>query len=153
MVVIGHRFVTTSENKNQAEAAYRYGLTRVRENGESIALLGGEGEERFGLDDQFRTVLRRWRELLAQWVRTTTVSQIGSGFLSILPLLLCAPKYVWGEMTLGQVMQASSAFVTVQNSFNWLVDNFPRLSEWAGLGAALRGAARVARSSRPRRAR
>jgi putative ATP-binding cassette transporter len=132
MMVIGRRFMAASENKNQAEAAYRYGLTRVRENGESIALLGGEGEERFGLDGQFRTVLGRWRELLAQWMRTTTVSQISSGFLSILPLLLCAPKYVWGEMTLGQVMQASSAFVTVQNSFNWLVDNFPRLSEWAG---------------------
>jgi putative ATP-binding cassette transporter len=132
MVLIGRRFVSASENKNQAEAAYRYGLTRVRENGESIALLGGEGEERYGLDGAFGVVVQRWRELLGQWVRTTTVSQIGSGFLSILPLLLCAPKYVWGEMTLGQVMQASSAFVTVQNSFNWLVDNFPRLAEWTG---------------------
>ena len=132
MVLIGRRFVTVSENKNQAEAEYRYGLTRVRENGESIALLGGEGEERFGLDGAFRTILHRWRELLGQWVRTTTVSQVGSGFLSILPLLLCAPKYVWGEMTLGEVMQASSAFVTVQTSFNWLVDNFPRLAEWTG---------------------
>lgn len=132
MVFIGRRFVGASENKNQAEAAYRYGLTRVRENGESIALLGGEGEERFGLDGEFRTVLIRWRILLGQWVRTTTVSQVSSGFLSILPLLLCAPKYVAGEMTLGQVMQASSAFVTVQNSFNWLVDNFPRLAEWTG---------------------
>ena len=132
MVLIGRRFVTTSENKNQAEADYRYGLTRVRENGESIALLGGEGEERFGIERTFDVVLRRWRELLSQWVRTTTVSQVSSGFLSILPLLLCAPKYVAGEMTLGQVMQASSAFVTVQNSFNWLVDNFPRLAEWTG---------------------
>jgi putative ATP-binding cassette transporter len=132
MVAIGRYFVTASENKNQAEATYRYGLTRVRENGESIALLGGEGEERYGLDQSFATVLQRWRELVTQWVRTTTVSQVSSGFLSILPLLLCAPKYVAGEMTLGEVMQASSAFVTVQTSFNWLVDNFPRLAEWSG---------------------
>jgi putative ATP-binding cassette transporter len=39
MVVIGRRFITVSENKNQAEAEYRYLLTRLRENGESIALL------------------------------------------------------------------------------------------------------------------
>jgi vitamin B12/bleomycin/antimicrobial peptide transport system ATP-binding/permease protein len=50
MVIIGSRFVSVAEAKNQAEAEYRYVLTRLRENGESIALLGGEDEERAGLD-------------------------------------------------------------------------------------------------------
>ena len=39
---IGRSFVGVAERKNQAEAEYRYALTRLRENGESIALLGGE---------------------------------------------------------------------------------------------------------------
>ena len=51
MVVIGRRFIAVSENKNQTEAEYRYALTRVRENGESIALLQGEDEERSGVDN------------------------------------------------------------------------------------------------------
>jgi putative ATP-binding cassette transporter len=42
IMTIGRRFVQISEDKNQAEAEFRYTLTRVRENGESIALLGGE---------------------------------------------------------------------------------------------------------------
>jgi putative ATP-binding cassette transporter len=46
MAFIGRRFVTVSENKNQSEAEYRYVLTRLSENGESIAVLGGEKEER-----------------------------------------------------------------------------------------------------------
>jgi putative ATP-binding cassette transporter len=33
MVLIGRRFVRVSERKNQAEAEYRYVLTRLRENG------------------------------------------------------------------------------------------------------------------------
>jgi putative ATP-binding cassette transporter len=33
-------------------------------------------------------------------------------------------------MTLGQVMQAASAFTIVQAAFGWLVDNYPRLAEW-----------------------
>jgi vitamin B12/bleomycin/antimicrobial peptide transport system ATP-binding/permease protein len=33
-------------------------------------------------------------------------------------------------MTLGELMQASAAFVTVQISFNWLVDNYQRLADW-----------------------
>ena len=33
-------------------------------------------------------------------------------------------------MTLGEVMQASTAFVTVQQSFNWLMENYPKLADW-----------------------
>lgn len=130
MVVIGRRFVTVSENKNQAEAEYRYALSRLRENGESIALMGGEDEERAGLDAAFKVVLRRYRQFLAQYRRTTVVSQTSAGFVPVIPLILCAPKYVAGTMTLGQVMQAASAFVTVQVAFNWVVDNYPRLADW-----------------------
>jgi vitamin B12/bleomycin/antimicrobial peptide transport system ATP-binding/permease protein len=130
MIVIGSRFVRVSEAKNQAEAEYRYGLTRLRENGESIALLGGEDEERTGLDAAFALVLRRWRDVLGQWRRTTVVSQTSAAFVPVIPIILCAPKYVTGTMTLGAVMQASSAFVTVQVAFNWVVDNYPRLADW-----------------------
>lgn len=130
MIVIGSRFVRVSEAKNQAEAEYRYGLTRLRENGESIALLGGEDEERTGLDAAFARVLRRWRDVLGQWRRTTVVSQTSAAFVPVIPIILCAPKYVTGTMSLGAVMQASSAFVTVQVAFNWVVDNYPRLADW-----------------------
>ena len=63
ILVIGRRFVQVSEDKNQAEADFRYALTRVRENGESIALLGGEEEERDGIDRTFTNVLRQWARL------------------------------------------------------------------------------------------
>src|SRR5204863_2062042 len=94
MVVIGRRFVVVSENKNQAEAEYRYALTRLRENGESIALLGGQDEERTGLDAAFRTVLGRWRDVLAQWRRTTTVFQTSQTLVPVVPIILCAPKFL-----------------------------------------------------------
>ena len=48
----------------------------------------------------------------------------------VVPVLLCAPKFLDGSMTLGQVMQAASAFTIVQNAFGWLVDNYPRLADW-----------------------
>jgi putative ATP-binding cassette transporter len=130
MVLIGRRFVAVSEGKNQAEAEYRYVLTRLRENGESIAILGGEEEERAGADKAFTTVLRRWRDICFQVMRTTTVSQTSSFVAPVLPVLLCAPKFLDGSMTLGQVMQAASAFTIVQGAFNWLVDNYPRLADW-----------------------
>jgi putative ATP-binding cassette transporter len=130
IMAIGRRFVQISEDKNQAEAEFRYTLTRVRENGESIALLGGEQEERDGIDRTFGNVLRQWARLAGQHMRTTLVSQGSSLIAPIVPLLLCAPKFLDGSMTLGQVMQAASAFTIVQGAFGWLVDNYPRLADW-----------------------
>ncbi len=130
IVTIGRGFVQVSEDKNQAEAEYRYTLTRVRENGESIALLGGEQEERDGIDRTFGNVLRQWARLAGQHMRTTLVSQGSSLIAPVVPVLLCAPKFLDGSMTLGEVMQAASAFTIVQAAFGWLVDNYPRLADW-----------------------
>ena len=96
IMTIGRGFVQVSEDKNQAEAEYRYTLTRVRENGESIALLGGEQEERDGIDKTFTKVLRQWARLAGQHMRTTLVSQGSSLIAPVVPLLLCAPKFLDG---------------------------------------------------------
>jgi vitamin B12/bleomycin/antimicrobial peptide transport system ATP-binding/permease protein len=131
MFAIGRRLITVSENKNQTEAEYRYLLTRVRENGEGIALLKGEDEERSGAEKSFAAVLRAWRDVCIQSMRTTIVSQTSGYIAPILPIILCAPKFLDNSMSLGEVMQAASAFATVQSALNWLVDNYPGLAEWA----------------------
>jgi putative ATP-binding cassette transporter len=131
MVLIGRRFAAASESKNQVEAEYRYALTRVRENAESITLLGGEGDERVALDHSFRALLHRWRGICMQTLRTTFVAQTSGYIAPVLPILLCAPKFLDASMTLGQVMQAASAFAVVHAAFGWLIDNYPRLADWS----------------------
>jgi putative ATP-binding cassette transporter len=130
MLMIGRNFVAIAGRKNQAEAEYRYALMRVRENSESIALLRGEEEERAGIDRSFGSVLTHWALLCGQHMRATIVSQGSHLIAPVVPILLCAPKYLDGAMTLGQMMQAVSAFTIVQGAFGWLVDNYPRLADW-----------------------
>lgn len=137
MVKIARGFVPLAENRSQAEADYRYALTRLRENAESIALLGGDAEERAGLHSSFTVVRKRWRAVMMQSIRTTIVGNTTNGLAPIIPLLLCAPKYVAGTMTLGEMMQAASAFITVQHSFNWLVENYPRVADWTAAARRL----------------
>ena len=48
----------------------------------------------------------------------------------ILAWILCAPKYLNGAMTLGEVVQVAAAFVLVQGALNWFVDNYQRLADW-----------------------
>lgn len=130
MVFIGKSYVAASEAKAQSEAEMRYALTRLRENGESIALIDGEREEKEGLSAILTDVLNRWREIRKQYMRTTIVAQSSFLLAPVIPVILSAPKYLAGTMTLGQVIQAASAFVTVQTAFNWIVDNYPRLADW-----------------------
>ena len=55
----------------------------------------------------------------------------GSTVLSpVVPLLLGAPKYLAGEIGLGELMQIATAFAQVQLALNWLADNAIRLAEW-----------------------
>jgi putative ATP-binding cassette transporter len=137
MVKIARGFVPLAESKSQAEADYRYALTRLRENAESIALLGGDAEERAGLDSAYKVLRGRWRAVMMQSIRTTVVGNTTNGLAPIIPLLLCAPKYVSGTMTLGEMMQAASAFITVQHSFNWLVENYARVADWTAAARRL----------------
>jgi vitamin B12/bleomycin/antimicrobial peptide transport system ATP-binding/permease protein len=130
MVVIARSFVPIAERKNQTEAEFRYALTRIRENGESIAILGGEAEERAGLSASLTRVIDAWRQMANQYMRTTGVSHSNFIIATVVPVILCAPKYLDGTMSLGQVTQATAAFIQVQYAFNWIVNNYPRLAEW-----------------------
>jgi putative ATP-binding cassette transporter len=129
-MLIARSFVPTAETKNQTEAEFRAALTRVREYGESIAILGGEKEERAGLDKLLHKVIVAWSRMAGQYMRTMFVSHGNFIIASVIPVILCAPKYLTGEMSLGTVMQAAAAFIQVQYAFNWIVDNYPRLAEW-----------------------
>jgi putative ATP-binding cassette transporter len=130
MLFIGRRFVAVAESKSQAEAEYRYVLTRLRENGESIAVLQGEREERSAASTSMRRVVSCWRAMVVQTMRAAIVSQASNYIAFTLPIILCAPKFLDGSMGLGEVMQSASAFTTVQYAFNWFVEHYPRLVEW-----------------------
>jgi putative ATP-binding cassette transporter len=151
MVFIARAFIPVMEEKNQAEAELRYALTRLRENGESIATLGGEEEERASLYVLMRRVVGVWGRIAAQYMRTTAVSHGNFTIASVIPVVLCAPKYLAGQMTLGEVMQAAAAFISVQYALNWMVDNYPKIAEWSAsarrvsnLTSALEGLERLA---------
>jgi putative ATP-binding cassette transporter len=48
----------------------------------------------------------------------------------VVPLLFAAPKYLSGDLSLGQVTQLAAAFVQVQIAISWVVDNYSRVAEW-----------------------
>ena len=128
---IGNPLVEKVSSKNEAEAQFRYELTRVRENAESIALIKGDSDEKKRLGSTFEGLLKRWLEVITQHTRLTWLLNSNAFFAPVVPLLLATPKYLSGEMTLGAMMQVAAAFTSVLGALNWFTDNYIRLAEWS----------------------
>lgn len=130
MVAVGSSFADRFRERSEAEAQFRYDLTRIRENAESVALVRGEEGERRGALERYAQVVRTWRAYAFRWSYMTIVVNASGLTAPVIPVLLMAPKYLSGEATLGTLMQAATAFGTVQASLGWVTGNFARLSEW-----------------------
>ena len=129
--LIGSPLVERVASKNEGEAQFRYELTRVRENSESIALINGAEDEGKRLNETFAVVADRWINVIRQHCQLTWLLNGNAFFAPILPVLLATPKYLAGELTLGSVMQLAAAFTAVLAALNWFADNFIRLAEWS----------------------
>nr|WP_281411470.1 ABC transporter ATP-binding protein/permease [Enterovirga sp. DB1703] len=129
MILVGRPLIRGVERKNAGEAQLRYELTRVRESAENIALIGGDDDERERLKETFAELARRWLRVIARQAHMTWISNANSVLAPVVPLLLGAPKYLQGELSLGELMQIATAFTQAQIALNWLIDNAIRLAE------------------------
>ena len=129
MLVIGRNLPSVIQMQSQSEAEFLAAANEIRESGSRPAS-DRDLKQQSAVWDALSQVLLRWRQLLWQLMGTTFVSQTDLLFAPVFGWFLCVPKYLAGSMTLGELTQASAAFVTVQVAFNWLVDNYQRLSDW-----------------------
>jgi vitamin B12/bleomycin/antimicrobial peptide transport system ATP-binding/permease protein len=79
----------------------------------------------------FHRVIGRWRRVIREHCRLTWLTNGNAFFAPVLPLLLAAPNYINGHLSLGAVMQVAAAFTIVLGALNWLTDNYIRLAEWS----------------------
>jgi putative ATP-binding cassette transporter len=131
MYKLARPLVARVEDKAAREGDFRYALTRTRENAEAIALIGGDEDERKALQSSFSEVARRWIQVIGSQTRMMFLSSGNNVIAAAIPLLLGAPKYLAGEMSLGDLMQAAAAFAQVQTALNWLADNALSLANWS----------------------
>jgi ABC-type uncharacterized transport system fused permease/ATPase subunit len=127
MIIFGHHLTSVIERTNQAEAEFRAAADTFREEAPEN---GRRVDRRETLQLKLQAVLLWWREFCWQLVRTTLVSHGNFLFAPVVAWILCAPKYLSGAMSLGELTQAAAAFVVVQGAFNWFVDNYQRLADW-----------------------
>jgi putative ATP-binding cassette transporter len=128
--LVGRPLAGLEFHQQRVEADFRFGLARMRENLEGIALYGGEAEEATASSGRFADIVTNWRQIMH---RTLLLNIMLSGYgqiAVIFPLVVAAPRYFAGEIALGALMQTTGAFASVEGAMSWFVNSYSTLAGW-----------------------
>lgn len=129
-LLLGRPLVRAVNRRQGLEADYRFGLVRVREHAQPIALLHAEKEERRHLFSLLKGVRAGW---YGQTRALSIVTYFSAGYsvlCAAFPLLISAPRYISGAISLGVLMQTAQAFQQTVSALSWPVDNLGAAAEW-----------------------
>ncbi len=127
---VGRPLALLNFAQQRYEANFRFGLVRVRENTEGVALYGGEAEEQSGLLARFTDVFANYYAIMR---RTKLLNSLTIGYSQvsgIFPIVVLAPRYFFGDVTLGALFQTTGAFSEVQGALSWFIDSYASLAEF-----------------------
>jgi putative ATP-binding cassette transporter len=127
---VGRSLIRNNADRYAREADLRFSLVRVNEHIDSIALARAEPDEARRIELDLNGVLQAMRRLVTGNTRLTWVTGGYGWFTLVAPILVAAPLYFEGSLTFGGLMMASGAFMQVQSSLRWFVDNFSTLADW-----------------------
>ncbi len=127
---VGRSLIDRNAERYAREADLRFSLVRVNEHIDAIALASGEKDEARRIEVDFVTVLAAMRRLVWGLTNLTWITAGYGWFTLVAPILVAAPLYFGGNLSFGGLMMASGAFIQVQSSLRWFVDNFSTIADW-----------------------
>ncbi len=128
--LMGRRLVPLNFDRMRFEADFRYGLVHFRDNVEAVTLARGETLERLGALERFRRIVKNWRKLIrAQRNLTLLTGGIGQAN-GLVPLLVAAPAFFAGHLTLGGIAQVRFAYGQVSGALSWFIHAYQEIARW-----------------------
>ena len=128
---IGRRLLPLNIEKQQAEADYRRGLLNLHNHAEQIVFYQGEPREQHRIEQRFSRIVRNWHAIMGREFKLEVFTASYLRLTNILPLFAVLPLYLAKTITFGTMMQARSAFSSVQDGFGWFMDFYKRIMEWS----------------------
>ena len=136
---IGRPLIALDYEQERREADFRFGLVRLRENAETVAMQRGEQAEQQNLLVRFQAIAANWYQLMWRQKVVSFFTTTYRYYSRYFPYLVMAPLYFGGGMQLGALMQAGSAFNEVRSAFSYLVESYLKLAEFAATVQRLSG--------------
>jgi putative ATP-binding cassette transporter len=127
---IGRPLIGLNFQQERLEADFRFGLVRLREHAEGVALYRGEAPEQRSLLDRLERVRENWWALMLYTKRLGAFTIGYNQIAVIFPYFVAGPRYFAGAIKLGELTQIANAFGQVQSSLSWFVDSYGQLANW-----------------------
>ena len=126
--LVGRPLIELNSERYAREADLRFALMRLNEHSDSVALYGGEQDEKRRLTAELKNVLRAMRRIVGATTQLTWVTA-GYGWLTIIaPIVVASPGYFGGDLSFGALMMVVGAFIQVQQALRWFIDNSSTIS-------------------------
>ncbi|QBR01486.1 ABC transporter ATP-binding protein/permease [Paraburkholderia pallida] len=140
---VGHPLVSINYQLQRVEADFRFGLIRLRENAEQIALYDGMRVEASNAQDLFGRIRDNWWRVMKYTRRYSFVLNFYGQIADIFPIFVASPRYFAGVFSFGTLMQITDAFSSVSESLSWFINNYDTLVQWRATVNRLREFRRV----------
>ena len=127
---IGRPLIRLYFAQQQYEANFRFGLARLREYSEQIALLRGEAVESAGAMHKFEDVYDNYMRIVQIRKRLRAFTSGYEQISGYIPIIVGAPFYFMGKIQLGVLVQVSRAFGHVNSSLNFFVSSYVGLADF-----------------------
>ncbi len=127
---LGRPYTLATDARQTVEANFRFGLVTARENSLAIALVHGEANEQSRFIGLFKDIVHAWQRQTLAWSHLFMLTSGYSVLSMAFPILVSAPRYILGSITLGALMQSAQAFQQTAGALSWPVDNMARVAEW-----------------------
>lgn len=131
---LGRPLIQLNFWNERLSANFRYALVRVRDGAENVAFYRGEGVERHGLLSRFAAVLRNYWQIVFRTLKFNGWNLGVNQVAVVFPILIQAPRFFAGTITLGDVTQSATAFGQVHDSLSFFRESY---DTFAGYRASL----------------
>jgi vitamin B12/bleomycin/antimicrobial peptide transport system ATP-binding/permease protein len=126
----GRPLTLTTNAMQTVEANFRFGLVKARENSQAIALIHGEINEQKRFLDLFQDITGMYNRQTQAWANILMFNAGYSVLSMAFPILIAAPRYILGSITLGALMQSAQAFQQMSGALSWPVNNMGVIAQW-----------------------
>ena len=120
--------------RQKVEADFRFGLARLREYSEQVALIDGEKAEAISLRMKFAALIANYIDMINLRKKLTAFTGFYGQISPIIPYVFAAPFYFAKKIELGVMTQTAQAFGQVQSALTFFISYYTSL---AGFRAVL----------------
>ena len=128
--LIGRPLARLAFARQHYEANFRFGLARLREYSEQIALLAGERTERAIFSGHFGSVVRNFYAVMLVKARLSIFLRFFNQINDFIPYIVMGPFYFLRTISLGDLSQASIAFGNVNSALTFFVEYYSSLADF-----------------------